>query len=167
MIFTKCLQGPECISLTSLPGRAQPDTQTPASGQAHPALSFSSRVTLSCPLSSLNPMLRAFGAHSLGHTSWRCPPSPSPKVPPWPPPSPYAPQRGHSQPLWLTWQPRQGPLPSRHPWEAPPGLGAGTWQLHHRQRQVRNPRGARAEHNPASRATTHRSHPPSSINKPV
>lgn len=32
----------------------------------------------------------------------------------------------------LTWRLRQGPLPSlQHPWEAPPGLGAGRRQLHH------------------------------------
>lgn len=54
----------------------------PESGWAHPALSSSSLVTLLRPLSSPSPVPGEFGTQSLGHTSWRCSPSPSPQGPP-------------------------------------------------------------------------------------
>lgn len=61
----------------------------------------------------------------------------------------------------------RAPFPAdEHPWEAPPGLGAGTRQPQHRQCESGTP-GEPGRNTAPRRGLQHRSHPPSAINKPV
>lgn len=61
----------------------------------------------------------------------------------------------------------RAPFPAdEHPWEAPPGLGAGTRQPQHRLCESGTP-GEPGRNTAPRRGLQHRSHPPSAINKPV
>lgn len=143
------------LGLTSLLGSALPNPRTRKPGRAHPEPSSAGPVTLPRPLSRLSPAPGASAAGPLGHTSWACPPPPSPQVPPWPPPSTSAPKQGHSRFPRLPGRWWQGPLPSRRaPLGGPARPGCWDAAATAQAARVRNPGGARAEHSPAARAAT-------------
>lgn len=154
------------LGLTSLLGRALPNPRTREPGRAHPALSSGGPVTLPRPLSPLSP---APGCLLPG--PWDTPGHDHhPRAPRCPRGQPPAPRRPDGATAGLHGSRRGGgraPFPaSEHPWEAPPGLGAGTRQSHHRQRESGTP-GEPGRNTAPRRGLQHRSHPPSAINKPV